>query len=183
VVRDSASHSEQPSPGSTVGDRQVFKLHAPVVEAPLVVMLKHHAAGIGTLRRSRKIPTHLTRTTHMDNDSPPKSELRQEYRRRLQVPLIVLDEQNQRIDGRTADISASGLGCMLSTQLHPGTVLMLSFSLPTQLGGQVVHARARVMNSTLHSDGFRTGLLWTDIAEETRQKIRAFAKPAPFLRI
>jgi hypothetical protein len=39
------------------------------------------------------------------------------------------------------------------------------------------------MNSTLHSDGFRTGLLWTDIAEETRQKIRAFAKPAPFLRI
>ncbi|MFM7505266.1 MAG: PilZ domain-containing protein [Rubrivivax sp.] len=119
----------------------------------------------------------------MDNDSPPKSELRQEYRRRLQVPLIVLDEQNQRIDGRTADISASGLGCMLSAQLHPGTVLMLSFSLPSQRGGKVVHARARVMNSTLHSDGFRTGLLWTDIAEETRQKIRAFAKPAPFLRI
>jgi hypothetical protein len=119
----------------------------------------------------------------MDNASPNNLELRQELRRRLQVSLTALDELGQLINGRTTDISASGLGCMLPIQMSPGKVLMVSFSLPSRLGGQVVHARARVMNSMLQAEGFRTGLLWTEIAEETRRKIREFAKPAPFLRM
>jgi hypothetical protein len=119
----------------------------------------------------------------MDNASPPKPELRREYRRQLQVPLTAVDETGQRLDGRTADVSASGLGCVLSNQMLTGAVLLISFSLPTRPGGQVVHARARVMYSTLQPGGFRTGLVWAEIAEETHQTIRAFARPAAPLRL
>ena len=119
----------------------------------------------------------------MDNASPPNAELRREFRRQLQVPLTAVDELGQRLDGRTADISASGLGCTLPTQMFAGAVLLVSFSLPTRPGGQVVHARARVMHSMLQPGGFRTGLLWVETAEEARDTIRSFARPAPPLRL
>ena len=104
---------------------------------------------------------------------------REAVRRHLRSPaLVLLPGQPGRV-GRTVDVSETGLCVLMPEGLAGGTECMVGFELPDKAGTRKrVQARARVVHSVLSTqgDGFKIGMQFAQVPDETRRMLESFIR-------
>jgi c-di-GMP-binding flagellar brake protein YcgR len=115
-----------------------------------------------------------------DPDSPKTgAERREAVRRNLRASaMVLLPGQPGRI-GRTLDVSETGLCIVLPEGLAGGTECMVGFELPDRTGSRKrVQSRARVVHSILSTqgDGFKVGMQFVQMPDDTRRALEAFIR-------
>jgi len=84
-------------------------------------------------------------------------------RRPLKRAARIITRNSPPIQGMTLDVSAGGMCLVLERQLPAGAPCAVSFDIPVNAFKQSVSAVARVAWSICSSDGFKTGLQFTEI--------------------
>ncbi len=84
-------------------------------------------------------------------------------RRPLKRQARVITRNNPPVNGMTLDVSAGGVCLILERQLPAGAPCAVSFDIPVNAFKQSVSAVARVAWSICGSEGFKTGLQFTEI--------------------
>jgi c-di-GMP-binding flagellar brake protein YcgR len=82
-------------------------------------------------------------------------------------------------EARTLNISESGMGIVTAVNPRDGTVITITFRLPTDAAdAQPMQLSAEVRNSVLSGadSGFRLGLQFVNLQKSTLQTLRNFAK-------
>jgi hypothetical protein len=117
-----------------------------------------------------------------DDNGPKKSgaDRREAARRPLRGPaLVLLPGQPGRL-GRTVDVSETGVCVMLPEGLPETTECLVGFEVPDRNGVRKrVQARARVVHSVLSTqggDGFKIGMQFLQVPDETRRALETFIR-------
>jgi c-di-GMP-binding flagellar brake protein YcgR len=89
-----------------------------------------------------------------------RGDTRKPFRCRIKVGLA----NGAQVEGRTVDISSSGICVMVGNSLPPGQTCMIHFE--TVIGGmqRKVEAPAKVVYNIYGSAGFRTGFRFVDLS-------------------
>lgn len=101
-------------------------------------------------------------------------EQRKFSRRPLKRAARVITRNAAPVEGTTIDVSAGGLCLLLDRQIAPGTPCAVSFDIPVNAFKQSVSAVARVAWSICSTDGFKTGLQFTEIDPASATAIARF---------
>jgi len=79
--------------------------------------------------------------------------------------VIVEDEQETVIYGRSAQLSEGGIGVTMTREMPKGTIATLIFKLPGEENERVLEAEVKYRN------GFRCGLEFLGISAQTRKQL------------
>lgn len=90
-------------------------------------------------------------------------EQRKYPRRPLKRRARVIARNGPPIEGSTLDVSSGGMCLILPQQLAPGMPCAISFDLPVNAFKQTVSAVARVAWSVCGTQGFKTGVQFTEV--------------------
>jgi hypothetical protein len=137
----------------------------------LVALVNTHpeASGQGQHNRSGSVERPADR---LESRQIHRSPTRRYARYRTELPLIVsvLGQDGYiRIHGRCFEIAEAGLGAVTTSELVPGELVSLEFSIPE---GPEVLVRAAVR----HRMGFLHGFEFISLQPEEREHIRAFCR-------
>jgi PilZ domain len=102
-----------------------------------------------------------------------KSSTRHYARYRTELPVIVkvLEKQGYtRIHGRGFELAQAGMGAVITSELAPGEMVTLEFSIPDAAQGFVIRAVVR------HRMGFLHGFEFVGLLPEQRSHIEAFCR-------
>jgi c-di-GMP-binding flagellar brake protein YcgR len=95
-------------------------------------------------------------------------------RRPLKRAARVITRDAPPTEGVTIDVSSGGMCVMLPRQLAPGTACAVSFDIPVNAFKQSVSAVAKVAWSICSSEGFKTGLQFSEIDPASATAIARF---------
>jgi PilZ domain len=102
-----------------------------------------------------------------------KSSTRHYARYRTELPVIVkiLEKHGyMRIHGRCFELAQAGMGAVITSELAPGEMVTLEFSIPDVAQGFVIRAVVR------HRMGFLHGFEFVGLLPEQRDHIEAFCR-------
>jgi len=102
-----------------------------------------------------------------------KSSTRHYARYRTELPVIVKvlgQDGYMRIHGRCFEIAEAGLGAVITSELVPGEMVTLEFSIPDVAEAFVMRAVVR------HRMGFLHGFEFISALPEQRDRIQAFCR-------
>ena len=107
-----------------------------------------------------------------------KSSARHYARYRTELPVIVKvlgQEGYARVHGRCFEIAEAGLGAVITSELVPGEMVTLEFSIPDIPEAFTMRAVVR------HRAGFVHGFEFIGLSPEERECILKFSRPLPLV--
>ena len=110
------------------------------------------------------------------DQNTPGANRRSENRRVLRTRVVLVFPSHPPFEGRTLDIASGGLGLEVPYNLHVGEEGTVGIQLLVMGVRRLIEARVRVANCICHTEGFRIGLSFVSMNDDSRKAILDYLK-------